>query len=79
MKGRLLGGLFDYQTDAFFIRWDNIQETETTPDAAFQYLGNAGQAKIKGIETELTAHPIQYLSATLAGSWTEARSLVGRR
>jgi iron complex outermembrane recepter protein len=71
-KGRLLNGLFDYQTDAFFIRWDNIQVQETTPDGDFVYQGNAGEAKIKGIETEFTAHPIQYLSASLAGSWTDA-------
>ena len=30
-KGRLFGGLFDYQLDAYFIRWNNIQVQETTP------------------------------------------------
>ena len=34
----------------YFIRWDNIQVQETTPDGAFVYQGNAGQAKIKGLE-----------------------------
>ncbi len=71
-KGRLADGLFDYQGDVYFIRWDNIQVQETTPDAAFVYQGNAGEAKIKGVELELTAHPIQYLTAQLAGSWQEA-------
>jgi iron complex outermembrane receptor protein len=71
-KGRLLNGLFDYQADVYFIRWNNIQAQETTPDGAFVYQGNAGEAKVKGVELELTAHPIQYLSATLAGSWQEA-------
>jgi iron complex outermembrane recepter protein len=71
-KGRLLNGLFDYQTDVYFIRWNDIQVQETTPDAAFVYEGNAGEARVKGLETEFTAHPFQYFSATLAGSWQEA-------
>jgi outer membrane receptor protein involved in Fe transport len=71
-KGRLLQGLFDYQADVYFIRWNNIQVQETTPDGAFVYQGNAGEAKVKGVELELTAHPVQYLTAQLAGSWQEA-------
>jgi outer membrane receptor protein involved in Fe transport len=71
-KGRLAEGLFDYQADAYFIRWNNIQVQQTTPDAAFVYQGNAGEAKIKGVELELTAHLMQYLTAQLAGSWQEA-------
>jgi len=71
-KGRLLDGLFDYQADVYFIRWNNIQVQETTADAAFVYQGNAGEAKVKGLELELTAHPVQYLTASLAGSWQEA-------
>jgi outer membrane receptor protein involved in Fe transport len=64
--------LFDYQADVYFIRWNNIQVQETTADAAFVYQGNAGEAKVKGLELELTAHPVRYLTASLAGSWQEA-------
>ena len=71
-KGRTLDGLLDYQADVYFIRWSNIQVQETTADAAFVYLGNAGEAKVKGVELELTARPMQYLTAQLAGSWQEA-------
>jgi len=71
-KGRLLGGLLDYQADVYFIRWSNIQVQETTPDGAFVYQGNAGEAKVKGFELELTAHPIEYLTAQLAGSYQDA-------
>jgi iron complex outermembrane recepter protein len=76
-KGRLADGLFDYQSDVYFIRWNNIQVQETTPDASFPYIGNAGTANVKGVELELTAHPTQYLSATLAGSWQEAYLVQG--
>jgi outer membrane receptor protein involved in Fe transport len=71
-KGRLFGGLFDYQADVYFIKWDNIQVQETTADAAFVYQGNAGNAHVKGVEFEFTAHPIQYLSASFAGSYQDA-------
>jgi iron complex outermembrane receptor protein len=71
-KGRLANGLFDYQADVYYIRWSNIQVQETTPDAAFVYQGNAGEAIVKGVEFEFTAHPIQYLSASFAGSYTDA-------
>jgi iron complex outermembrane receptor protein len=71
-KGRLFNGLFDYQADVYFIRWSNIQVQETTPDGAFVYQGNAGEAKVKGVEFEFTAHPIQYLTASFAGSYQDA-------
>jgi outer membrane receptor protein involved in Fe transport len=71
-KGRLFDGVLDYQADVYFIRWNNIQIQETTADAAFVFQGNAGEAKVKGLELELTAHLAQYLTASLAGSWQEA-------
>ena len=71
-KGRVLNGLFDYQADVYFIRWNNIQVQETTADGAFVFQGNAGEAKVKGLELELTARPFQYFTAELAGSWQEA-------
>ncbi|MGB6306382.1 MAG: TonB-dependent receptor [Steroidobacteraceae bacterium] len=71
-KGRLFGGLFDYQADVYFIRWSNMQVQETTPDGAFVYQGNAGEAKVKGVEFEFTARPIEYLSASFAGSYQDA-------
>jgi outer membrane receptor protein involved in Fe transport len=56
----------------YFIRWSNIQVQETTPDGAFVYQGNAGEARVKGVEFEFTAHPIEYLAATFAGSYQDA-------
>jgi iron complex outermembrane receptor protein len=71
-KGRLFGGLFDYQADVYVIRWSNIQVQETTSDGAFVFQGNAGEARVKGVEFEFTAHPVQYLAASFAGSYTDA-------
>lgn len=71
-KGRLFGGALEYQLDAFFIRWDNIQVQETTADAAFVYLGNAGRAHVKGLEFEFTSRPINYLTVQFSGSYQDA-------
>jgi iron complex outermembrane receptor protein len=72
LKGRLLDNRLDYQLDGYFIRWQNMQVQETTADAAFVYQGNAGTAHVKGVEFELTARPIEYLTATFAGSYQDA-------
>jgi iron complex outermembrane receptor protein len=78
-KGRLFNGLFDYQADVYFIRWTNIQVQETTPDGAFVFQANAGDARVKGVEFEFTAHPVQYLTASFAGSYTDAYLATGRQ
>ncbi|MBS0577701.1 MAG: TonB-dependent receptor [Proteobacteria bacterium] len=72
-KGRLFEGLFDYQLDAYFIKWDNMQVQLTTADGAFVYTGNVGAADVKGVEFEFNAHPIDYLTGTLSGSWQDAK------
>ncbi|HEY0748862.1 MAG TPA: TonB-dependent receptor [Steroidobacteraceae bacterium] len=71
-KGRLAGGMFDYQADAYLIRWNNIQVNETTADGAFNYTGNAGTAKVKGVEFEFGVRPIEYFRASIAGSYQHA-------
>ncbi len=71
-KGRLFDGMFDYQADVYFIKWDNIQVQETTADGAFVFQGNAGAAHVKGMEFEFTAHPIQNFSVSFAGSYQDA-------
>jgi iron complex outermembrane recepter protein len=72
IKGRLGGGLFDYQLDTYLIHWDNMQVQLTTADGAFVYQGNAGTARVRGVEFELAARPVQYLTASIAGSWQDA-------
>jgi iron complex outermembrane recepter protein len=71
-KGRLANGMFDYQADVYYIRWSNMQVQQTTADGAFVYQGNAGEATVKGVEFELTAHPIEYLTASITGSYSDA-------
>lgn len=71
-KGRLFDGTLDYQADVYLIHWNNIQVLETTSDGAFNYIGNAGNAQVKGVEFEFEAHPLQYFTASFAGSYQDA-------
>ena len=71
-KGRLFDGLLDYQADVYWINWNNIQVQETTADGAFVYIGNIGDARVKGVEFEFTARPVHYLTVTFAGSYQDA-------
>jgi outer membrane receptor protein involved in Fe transport len=71
-KGRLFNGRLDYQLDAYEIFWSNIQLRETTADGAFNYIGNAGDARVKGTEFEFDAHPTEHFTASLAGSYQNA-------
>ena len=72
IKGRLFEGLFEYQLDGYIIDWSNIQEQLTTADGAFVYQGNAGTARVNGVEFELQARPFQYFTGSFAGSWQNA-------
>lgn len=71
-KGILFGGRFEYQFDVYLIDWQNIQVQETTADGAFPYVGNAGTARVKGTEFELTSRPFEYFTVSLAGSYQDA-------
>ncbi len=77
VKGRLLEGFLDYQLDGYHIRWSNIQVQETTSDGAFVYLGNAGVARVDGLEFEVSARPMPYLTLSAAGSWQDAYLIEG--
>ncbi|HEY3786125.1 MAG TPA: TonB-dependent receptor [Steroidobacteraceae bacterium] len=71
-KGRLFEGRLDYQLDAYVIMWHDIQVRETTADGSFNFIGNAGDAIVKGMEFEFDAHPIESVTASIAGSYQDA-------
>jgi iron complex outermembrane recepter protein len=71
LKGRLFDGMFDYQTDVYEIIWSNIQLNVLSP-GGFNYTANAGEARVKGWEYEINARPVQGLTVSLTGTWTEA-------
>jgi len=77
VKGRLFGRALEYQVNAFWIDWKDIQVQQVTQTAALHYIGNAGDAVSKGIEFEFTARPIEYLRVNFAGSFQKAHLTEG--
>ena len=71
-KGRLLGGVFEYDTAAYLIHWNDIQITEVDPTGAFPFVANAGDARVKGFEASIDTRPIEHLTLTLSGSYQDA-------
>jgi iron complex outermembrane recepter protein len=72
IKGRLFDGLLEYQVNAFFIDWSDIQVQQVTQVGALHYTGNAGNAESKGIEFEFVARPTDALRINFAGSFQDA-------
>jgi outer membrane receptor protein involved in Fe transport len=59
--------------DVFQIDWTDMQVTGRTPNGAFSYITNAGAAKVKGVEFELTARPVRGLSLQANASYIDAK------
>lgn len=53
-----------FDIDAYLINWSNMQVTGQTPNGAFAFITNAGAARVKGIEADLTFEPVQNLQIT---------------
>lgn len=51
------GGRVIWNTSLFHEVWDNIQVAGQDPTGAFGFIGNAGEAEVNGIETEVFYRP----------------------
>lgn len=71
-KNRFLGGRLQVNADAFYIKWNNIQQGVYLPTCAYTYNANAGNAVSKGFEFEITARPIPALLLSASGGHVQA-------
>ena len=62
-------------SSAFLIDWDNIQVSGRDPSGAFAFIGNAGAAKVEGLEFEVFAHPARGLDLSAGFSFIPKREL----
>jgi iron complex outermembrane recepter protein len=62
--------IFDF--DGYWINWSNMQVNGTTPNGAFSFITNAGAARVKGLEMDLTAQPMESLLITAAASVSQS-------
>ena len=53
VKSQWMGGAVQWNNSAFFMTWENLQVAGQDPTGAFGFIGNAGEAEVNGVETEL--------------------------
>ncbi|MET0535644.1 MAG: TonB-dependent receptor [Steroidobacter sp.] len=58
---------------AFRIDWDNMQGNGRTTNGAFNFISNAGEARIDGVELETSIMPLPGLELSLSGTYTDAK------
>jgi outer membrane receptor protein involved in Fe transport len=58
--------------DGYFINWSNMQVQGLTPNGAFSFITNAGAARVKGVEFDLTALPIENFQISADASISHA-------
>jgi iron complex outermembrane recepter protein len=63
-KTSWLDNRLQFDIDGYFINWSNMQVQGQTPNGAFSFITNAGAARVKGLEVDLTAEPIENLQVS---------------
>jgi iron complex outermembrane receptor protein len=72
-KSQWLEGKLVANASLFQIDWSNMQVQGSRPDGLFQFISNAGGARVRGVELELSIAPIQGLQLEANGDWLDAR------
>jgi len=67
---RLIFNAAIYQID-----WSNIQVTGRDPTNSFGFIGNAGSARIQGMEVEIQARPVDGFDISTGFNWLPKREL----
>lgn len=62
----LNGALFD-------VEWKDMQTQARTADGLYAFLTNAGKARIRGGEIDMTLRPVQGLTLTAAGGYSDSK------
>ncbi|MBL4800684.1 MAG: TonB-dependent receptor [Emcibacter sp.] len=57
----------------FQIDWKDMQSASKDATGAFQFIANAGQARIRGIELDMTARPVENFEFSIGGAYTDAK------
>jgi outer membrane receptor protein involved in Fe transport len=72
VKGRLFQNRLSYDLAAYWIDWKDIQVSEVDATGAFPFTSNAGAARVRGLEGEVTFLPVEHLTLNLSGSYQDA-------
>ena len=72
-KGDLLGRTYSYDVSVYRIDWKDLQVSEIDASGTFNYNANASQAKSQGVELSLAARPVDGLTVSIWGAYTDAK------
>jgi outer membrane receptor protein involved in Fe transport len=75
IKSSWLDRRLTINSSAFVIDWDNIQVSGRDPSGAFAFIGNAGAARVEGLEFEVFARPARGLDLSAGFSYLPKREL----
>jgi outer membrane receptor protein involved in Fe transport len=73
LKSELLDHTLVLDSALFQMNWSNMQTTGETPGSNFSFIANASQARVQGLETELTVQPLHDLTLQGSGSYIVGR------
>ena len=60
-------------SSVYYIDWKNIQQIVRLPSCGYQYTGNAGAARSRGVEFEIAMNPLQGLSLSFGAGYDDAK------
>jgi iron complex outermembrane recepter protein len=72
IKSQWFDNRLRFNATAYHMKWTNIQFTTLVPDVIFFVSGNAGTASDDGVEFDLSFRPIDSLTLSLNGAYTDA-------
>jgi outer membrane receptor protein involved in Fe transport len=75
VKSTWLNRRLTVNSSVFVIDWENIQVSGRDPTGSFAFIGNAGAARIQGLELEALAAPVNGLQLTAGLSYIPKREL----
>jgi len=71
-KSRFADGRILLNVAVYEIDWSSMQSVSKDKTGAFQFIANAGSARIRGIEADTTFRPSQHIEFTMGGAYTDA-------
>ena len=71
-KDRFLGGNLQIDGSAYYLQWNNIQQSVTLPSCAFRYIVNQGAAESKGVDLQADWLATDALSFSVSVGYTDA-------
>ena len=72
-KAKLFDNWLTINSDFYYIKWSNVQETVTLPLCGYTYETNAGDGRSFGPEIEVNAKVSPNWTVTASGSYTDAK------